>query len=259
MWQKISNFGALLGILGISGSSLWGDAYKSHVALAAWVITCGILLVYGVFTLRRFQTAKYPTGYIPVATFVRYSTTDGKHLVHETFRQIQIKHAYLSKVAHKYMWTGTKPPTITSSLQRLGTTVWKDVETNYDAIDVHFQHTRYFNDTEILHLRSTVDDSDEQSETFCSLFIDHPIKVAHFRVELLHCGKPAHSAMCAHIERRGRNDMTSSYEPIERVQFDITSRSFEYLLPNPEPGYYYRIRWDRPQPQRVQQPKKKRP
>lgn len=250
MWQKIGNYSAIAGLSGVSLFGFIDDAPKAHIALIAFVLTCAIIAAQAVSAIRKWQRTHYPKGYVPVATFLRYSTIDGKQVVHETFRQIQIKHAFLTKIDHRYFWTGSKPPTITSSLQKLGNTT-KDPSTEYNVVEVAFPHARYFNDTEIVHLRSKMDDSDERSETFASLLIEYPTKLINFRVELLHCGKPSHASMVAYIERRLKGAMSAPYEQLATVTFDITSRCFEYLLPNPEPGFNYRIRWDRP---RVQAP-----
>lgn len=247
--QRISKFSAfivaLLSVLGVSAANLFTEAYRSHIALGVFVITCSVVAGYAIWTMRGWQKTHYPKGYLPVATFVRYTTTDGKQIVHETFRQIQIKHAFLSKIVHRYTWSGTKPPSITSSLQQLGPPK-RDLVTHYDVVDVRFPNPRYYNDTEIVHLRSTMDDSDEKSQTYCALLIEYPTKIVQFRVELLHCGRPHHAGMTAHIERRLQTAPSASFEEVDTVKFNITSRSFEYLLANPDPGYHYQIRWDRP-------------
>lgn len=247
MWQKISNIASILGILGVSANSYWGNKYEVHIALGFVVVTCLVVGAFAVRALLKWQSATFPRGYIPIATFVRYSTTDGKQVTHETFRQIQVKHAFLTKIPHRYRWSGTKPPKLSSSLQQIGTP-GSDAASGFDVVEVRFQHPRYYNDTEIVHIRSVMDDTDEQSETQCSLLIENPIKVVQFRIELLHCQKPSFSGMKAHVERRLQTVRSGQFEPIESVPFDINTRSFEYLLASPEPGFEYRIRWDRPTP-----------
>ncbi len=251
MFTRLSSLFAwmasVLGVLGISAAHLFADSYKSHIALGIFATTCAIMSGYVIWSVRSLQLKHYPKGYIPVATFVRYTTTDGKQIVYEAFRQIQVKHAFLTEIEHRYSWSGTKRPTITSTLQTIGPTA-KDEKTGWDVVPVKFRHPRYYNDTEIVHLRSTLDDSDEKSETYCNIRIDHPTRMLQFRIELLHCSKPNHGNMIAHIERRLETLSAASepWEPIDKIQFNVTSRSFEHLIADPNPGYQYRIRWDRP-------------
>lgn len=245
MWKKISNLSALFTILGVSAGTLLNDQYKVHVALAVFVATCLSVGAYAIWRINIWQRMQFPKGYMPVATFVRYTTTDGKNVIYETFRQIQIKHAFLTKIDHRYFWTGSKPPKISSLLQKIGPTT-KDKETEYDVVEVKFPSPRFFNETEIVHLRSTMDDSDEKSDTHASLLVEQPSRLIQFRIELLHCTHPIHSGMVAKVERRLKKANSSQFESITDVNFDVPSRSFEYAIVGPEPGFVYRIRWDRP-------------
>lgn len=245
MWQYISNIGGVLGILGLSVNSVLGSAYEAHVAFAAIAVTCLILLWYVAWRVRKWQQTIYPKGYRATSTFVRYSTTDGKSIVHETFRHIQIKHTYLSEIEHRYRWSGTKPPVITSHLQSIGSEKL-DEATGFNVRCVKFERPKFYNDTEVVHLRSVLDDSDEKSQTYVSLLIDLPTTVIQFRVELLHCVKVSHAGMKARIGRRRQTDRGDEFEPIGEVDFDVNSRAFDYLLKHPDPGYEYRMRWDRP-------------
>lgn len=245
MWTIISNIGAILGIVGVSAANIYAESFKAHVALTIFTVAVLAVAAQLIWSLRKWQNKNYPNGYIPVATFVRYTTTDGKHVVHENFRQIQIKHGYLTKILHRQYWTGTKEPVLSSSLQRIGTKS-KDPVTAFDIIEIHFARPRYYNDTEIVHTRCSIDDSDERSSTHVEIYIQAPINLVHFRVELLHCQKPAHAGMIAWFERRPHGATSSPYEPLSEVRFDATSRSFEKLVAQPDPGYNYRLRWDRP-------------
>lgn len=245
MWQIIGNVAAVLGLIGVSINSIAGKAYESHIAVAAIGVTCITCLFYLFVRVRRWEGNVYPKGYKSIATFVRYSTTDGKTIIHETFRQIQIKHSYLTEIEHKYKWTGSKEPVISSHLQTLGP-VSMDVATGSSVRKVKFERARFCNDTEVVHLRSTLDDADEKSETFVSLRLSMPITIVQFRVELLHCSKPQHANMVAVVERKSCTVIRDDYERVATVPFDLTSRSFEYLLKHPEANFDYRLRWDRP-------------
>lgn len=132
-------------------------------------------------------------------------------------------------------------------MQSVGPAVLEET-TGFHVRKVKFARPRFFNETEVIHLKSTMNDSDGSSEPYVAVLVDLPIAMIQFRVELLHCVKPQHSRMRAFFERKRQTINRSEYEPVTSVPFDTTSRSFEYLLQNPEPGYEYRLRWER-QPQ----------
>lgn len=245
MWKTLSVIFAVFGFLGVSLNSLSKNAFEAHIALAAFAVMCVSLGCYGFFAIRKWQKRIYSKGFRPIATFVRYSTTDGKVFTHETFRQIQIKLAYLSEIEHKYLWSGSSPPKVTSLMQTIGSP-YLDAESGFQVRKVKFAQTRFFNETEVIHLKSSMDDSDGRSQPYVSLVVELPITLVQFRVELLHCMKPAHAGMTAFLERKLKTLTRSEYELLRDVKFDLTSRAFECVLPNPEPGYEYRLRWDKP-------------
>lgn len=113
-------------------------------------------------------------------------------------------------------------------------------------VELGFRETRYYNDTEIVHVEMQLDDSDQASQTFLGARVDHPMRLIHFRVELLHFCKPAHMAQKAILERRLMTANSSAqFSVCASVDFDQVSKAYEYLLVYPEPGYFYRLRWDR--------------
>lgn len=132
-----------------------------------------------------------------------------------------------------------------SLLQTLGEET-VDPATGFNVRPVRFDKPKFYNETEVVHLRSVCDDSDQTSQTYVCLLIDLPTTLVQFRVELLHCSKASHGGMKAWIERKLHTKTGDTYEPLGEVSFDVTSRSFSYLLKHPEAGYTYRLRWDRP-------------
>lgn len=54
------------------------------------------------------------------------------------------------------------------------------------------------------------------------------------------------SKFWAIIERRIKtSNIPQQYELIGSVPFDCVHKQYTYRLINPEPGYYYRLKWDR--------------
>lgn len=245
MWKIFGNIGAIFGVAGVSLTYFIDKAYESHLAVAIILIACLLMLWYVYRAVKDWQRQVYARGYRPISTFVRYSTTDGKSITHETFRLIQVKHTFLVGIDHRYSWSGTKPAKISSQLQSVGDERF-DAPTGFHVRSIRFEKPRFYNETEVVHIRSECDDSDEQSSTHVSLLIDLPVTLVQFRVELLHCTKSTHGGMKACVERRLQTSSHQNYEKICDVTFDINTRSFEYLLKHPEAGYAYRMRWDRP-------------
>lgn len=254
MWNKIANFSAVAGLLGIGATSFMSDATSSHLALAAFCLALLFLTFRATAALRAWQNRNYPKGYIPVATFIRYRTSDGLNLFYETFRHIQIKTAYMKSFRHRFFWTGSKTPNVESSLQKVGA-LTGDNPAKPKTVELEFKEYRRYNDTEIVHVEMQLDDSDQQSQTFVCATVDSPMRFIHFRVELLHYNKANQYGKTAILGKRsiGANEH-AGFSLIKQVSFNPLTKSYECIVPHPEPGFKYQLSWERIP---VHQPKSK--
>lgn len=244
MWAQITNISTVASLVGFSLSSAFADAYHSHLLSAAGLISISYLTWKGYATLNSVLHTKYTNGYKPIATFMRYSTSDGKNGVYECFRHIQIKEPLTKSIPYRFYWTGSKPPKISSTLQRIG-----DVKPHNGGsgseVELHFNDAKYYNSSEIVHTQMHVDDSDEKSEPYVCLKITDPMQLIHLRSELLHA-KPQNFSQKAYVERRLITaNSAAPFELVATVAMDPTTKAFEHIITTPEPGYNYRLRWDR--------------
>lgn len=245
MWNAIANGSAIASLLGVSALSFLNDAYKSHLALGLFALALAFLTYRGYVALRGWQERIYPNGCLPIATFVRYSTSDGKTYFYEIFRHIQIKEAYKKSFKHRFFWTGSKEP-IVSSLLQTASPVTTISSTNESEVELSFKEHRFYNDTEIVHVGMQIDDSDEKAQTFVCAAVHAPMRLLHFRVQLAHYNSSAHYSQCATLESRAISaNENSPFTPISTVKFDAASKSFEAMVPHPHPGNHYRLKWDR--------------
>ena len=243
-WQILVVGSVLTSIMGVSLFTFANDPIKVNIAFTTFLL---FLLFLGWRVQRTFNQVlgkTYLHGYETLSTFVRYSTSDGNIIQYETFRHIQNKTLVRDYIEHQFHWTGSIPPKISSCLQELGEI--QPVEgTAKSKIRVNFRKPTLFNEVEVVHLRMEIDDSDHKSETCVGLLVGEPIKVITFKIELLH-SKMKYSGTYAKI-LRGDIDKNNVNPPTEiaSVKFDTVSKSFEYILANPKPGYRYSLEWDR--------------
>lgn len=247
MWQKIANVASVLAILGVSANSFAGKAFEAHIALGVIVLTCIVCLVHVFWRIYKWQKLSYPRGFRPISTFVRYSTVDGNIITHESFKTVQIKRTFMSGTDHRYRWSGSKSPQISSLIQEIGETSL-DTESGFSVLKLKFRSIRFYNDVEVMHLKSVMDDSDGEGETYLSAIITLPLTMLHLRVELLHCLDAKHVGMMAKVVRSKSSLKEPDFHRIADVAFDLNSHSFEHIVMNPEPGYDYRLVWEKPEP-----------
>jgi hypothetical protein len=114
MWKLAGNLASLAGILGVSASDLIGEQWKPWVALVAFISCMAYITLRAHKVFNRFSKQHYPSGYLPISSFNRYTTLDGKRIQYEVHRHIQVKTAYMKSFEHRFQWTGTKDPVVSS-------------------------------------------------------------------------------------------------------------------------------------------------
>lgn len=244
VFNSLAIISALFTIFGLSIFQL--DESK------AWVVfTLIILLLVYVFyqtyrVARKIIGERYPNGVLPIASFARYSTSDGKQIRYELFRHIQIKRPFMNSFTHNFVWTGSKLPEISSELQSVGKVKdneLKDGEMG-KQVSLGFKETLLYNSCEIIHLLMEIDDSDEKSSPHLAFDVKEPIRSIHFRVELLHAKHDYHEK--AKLTCQNLDKLKGPIESESVLEFDSVSKCFSYLEKNPKVGYRYMLKWVRP-------------
>lgn len=245
MWNWIGNIGALFGIGGISIAQFLSDADKAIIALCAFLL---LLFYVGYLfsrTVNRRWKIKYPKGYLPISTIGRMLTTDGKHIVYETTRHIQVKQAMMHHFEHRFFWTGTNDPKITSSLQTPSKIDCVHGEKT-KCVKLKFPQTRVFDEVEVIHMRMDIDDSDAKSETFLSHSVDSPVTLISWRIELPFVTEKYNGSNAVLLRTALKNNGHPIDENIATIPFDAVTKSFFHDVTHPEPGYEYKLSWPRP-------------
>jgi len=253
-WKDdFSLWAAVFTVLGVSFTGIINDAYKAHVVFFVLILSIG-LITYRIWkSIKENLKCAFPQGYLPISAHARYSTTDGKHINYQVLRAIQNKTPTLDKFTHKFYWTGSKKPSVSSLLQNTGEVIEGD--NNLSQVELKFRKALFFNEAEIVHLSMDIDDSDGSSEPYISLNVESPIRTITFTVELLHAPK-GYSGNKAKLERlpSDRNVLQKEPELISPVEFNILRKSFETTIPNPETGYRYTLTWEKPTVRVVSRP-----
>ena len=244
MLAIVGHISAFAGIIGVSLTNWLSDPEKAWAALGFFVL----LMIYGAHRVylvsKHFLSQHYPDGYLPLSTTAKYTTSDGKNIVYELLRHIQIKRPVMTCFDHRFAWSGTKDPVIKSDLQIPSEVKTMDGETR-KHVRMAFRQSRTYNDVEIVHILMEIDDSDGASQPFIGQRVESPVRLITFDVELLHVTSKYFGEV-ARLSRRLLDKPTAVEEYITTVKFNPMTKSFSYQLPNPEPGFQYLISWNKP-------------
>lgn len=190
-------------------------------------------------------TQAYPKGYLPLSSFSKYTTSDGKNIVYEVFRHIQIKWPVLQKIEHRFEWTGTQEPRVQSDLQNSGA-ISPINGTRLKSLLLNFKHPKIYNSVEVIHFKMEIDDSDQASKPFLCQKVENPIYLISFRVELLNAQTTYFLEKAKFTRQNIANGSSAIEENLATISFDSATKSYFHQVPNPEPGYTYKLSWTRP-------------
>jgi len=243
MWDSLSKASTLTGLLGLSILQLFSNEIIRWLSFFAFIAFLAFLS-YRFYTATKEHSQKiYPNGCKPISCFVRYVTSDGNHITYELFRHVQIKIPYLAEFPHEFEWTGSKPPIIKSDLQKV-MPVEEIPGKKTKRLPLKFTTPKVYNDVEVIHSKMELDDSDKKSQTMLRHWVKTPITLICFRVELLNCDA-SYFGKRAKVTRTKAETSSAIEEDLGFIAFDSNTKAFFHQIHHPEPGYHYKLEWDR--------------
>ncbi|MFN5985064.1 MAG: hypothetical protein ACK46Y_17205, partial [Fluviicola sp.] len=232
----LANLASLIGFLVI----FIHDKEKLLISFIFFNILLLVLIGTLVFSILKLL-GNSTTDFESKSTFIKYETLDGSKISYEVFKLIQCKRPILSEYEYNFKWSGTHLPKISSELQKVKDILDVNDPSNYDKAILKFSKPLRYNESCVINFKAEIDDADKKSETYISNRIFRPVDVIHYRIVLRHKSENTNAV----IERRKIESVSQAFEEVKQVSFEISSKSYEYPLLNPELGYIYRIRWER--------------
>jgi hypothetical protein len=215
--------------------------------IAAWIalgaLIIGLFVIIGaiVRVLNSYLEKDVNGNHRCIASIVTYKSEDGNHVTFEMCRFIQVKCAIMQMFDPGFKWTGTNPPEWKSDLQDVVTVNRVDGAANYDKLILRFRKPPLYNQTAVIHYKTTIDDADHKSLPFVDIKVDYPTDYVRIVVELGYKNHKNAIAQRKLIHSEGPTDFVKLTE----IPYDIAHKQYIYNIPNPEPGYFYRLAWER--------------
>lgn len=234
----------LSGISAIAGFvvALCSDKDKAIIALIAIIVFLIALLLSVWYTISKIVHKEYDKDYLKLSFFTKYECLDRTHISYDGYRLIQSKRALLSDIQWAFKWTGSRPPRISSTLQDCDGHIIRSSSNDYDHVVLKFKKALFYNESAVVHFHADMDDVDGTAQPHLDVRVEEPISVVDFRVILAY--KDANFTEQAKFMRKPVNSrVPSDYQILETVNFNTHSKSYEYVLTNPEVGYFYRLEW----------------
>ena len=219
------------------------DQINSMIALCAFCTFLICLLALLTTTVFRFVSQENPEEYKKIAAFTSYEAVDDTHGIFEVFKVIQSKRLILQHVEHNFKWTGTQRPVISSELQEIERLIISEKK-DYDKALLRLKKPLAFNESCTIHFKALTDDIDGMAQPHLDFKVSSAMNVIHFRVTLKNKGGD-YSKPAKILKKPIESNVPLGYEQYGSIPFDIQSKSYQYCLPEPEIGYFYRLEWEK--------------
>lgn len=149
--KLFNNWVVIIGLIGSIASIIglfifcFSDTVNAIIALSFFCVCLMVMLVAVISALFSFVKKGHHLPFDKVSAFTKYETSDGVHIVNETYRVIQSKRVILTQVEQNFKWSGSKMPVITSRLQDVKDVVSAD-GSNYDSAILKLKRPLVFNE-----------------------------------------------------------------------------------------------------------------
>lgn len=243
-------FGGILGILGslcsIAGLVMCFSNNKTAIIISlSVVILCLLVVVVQILrVINRFVNENSTEEYKRISTSLTFRSIDSIKSSFEVYRTIQCKRLFLSEIPYNFKWTGTVPPKIDSLSQKISPLVHNQNKNEWDVAKIIFPRPLTYNECTVINIKTTNEDTDNTAKPWISSRLDTPIEVLVFRVLLSHKEK-AYSASAIFERKKLLSQIDGDFEFVESVEFDKEHKLYYHSVSNPEPGYIYRLRWEK--------------
>lgn len=182
--------------------------------------------------------------YKRIASFFSYQSSDGVKSTFEVFRMIQSKRFYLAEIPYNFKWTGSTPPQLSSRSQIIANVKYNPNKTQWDGAVIRFPQPLKYNECAVVNVKTENDDYDNTAQPHLSSKLEAPIDVITFRVLLAY--KPnSFNTPAKLLRKRIGTEIDGGYETLESIPFDREHKLYYHCLINPEPGYIYKIEWEK--------------
>lgn len=232
-------------ILGIIFAVFQGSDWVSIAALCATILFLVTVLVGMYLAINKAARNNYPKKFLDTSKRFSLKTQDGVIYTYDVYKHIQAKQLFMHSYSHGFKWSGTVYPKISTDFQKIGE-LRKNTKDSFDYQELEFDQVLLYDDTEVVHVRMILDDTDKRASPHIYTRVDSPINLIEWLIQLGH--KDVTNAPAAQIQRKRIGDhggRSHEFEYYDSVPFDPVTKSYKYDLRKPKVGYFYQILWEK--------------
>lgn len=251
MWRKIwrviekpfviiSSICSIISVIAIC----FNNIIATTIAISTLCISLIIILIAILRVLNRFLEKSTTGDHKCISSFVKYKTDDGENIEFESYKLIQVKCCIMQFFDVGFKWSGNNLPKVSSDLQEVELIKKSDDSGEYDSAKLKLKKSVLYNETTVIHFKTQSNDAEKISEPKVELYVKYPIEFIQVNISLGY--KDNSFNKTAKIERlKTGTSVPQKYELITSIPFDCKSKQYSHCFIDPEPGFFYKISWER--------------
>lgn len=214
------------------------------IALCSIILSLSILVAGFIYLVYKIIKQNNKNEYNRISSFFVFRSEDGVRSTFETYRLIQCKRPILTDIEYKYKWTGSILPRMSSEKQIIEQLPPNNDKNKWDTAIIKFKRPLIYNESTVIHIKTENDDSDGTASPWLEGSVSSSVEILQFRVMLGY--KPDGYRQNAVFERlRKDSEVGNNFTFICHVPFEDTYKQYFHICINPDPGYIYRLRWEK--------------
>lgn len=219
-------------------------AWMGFVALAIICVGLVVLLWRILHGINQLVGENSAEEYKKISSIFIYQSSDGVKSTFEVQRSIQCKRVFLTEIPYNFKWTGSVEPKIESKSHSLVNITHDQDKNRWDNAVIRFARPLKYNECTVINVKIETDDVDGSAKPWISSRLESPIEMLTYRILLAYKNQDFNSP--AIFERKKIDtQIDGEYEKLTAVSFDKEHKSYYYSCTNPEPGFIYRLRWEK--------------
>lgn len=166
----------LSGLSSIAGFfvALSSDQSKVVIVLIAIIIFLVALLLSVWYAIHKIVHKEFDREYIKLSFFTKCEYIDKTHIMYDGYRLIQSKRAFLPSIKWAFKWSGSKQPTISSTLQTCDGKIIENTSNDYDHVVLKFKKALSYNESAVVHFHVNMDDVDNTEQPYLDVKKHYP-------------------------------------------------------------------------------------
>ncbi len=242
--KPLTSVGSICSIVAATIFLCVKDDTTRWIALVLFTISLVVILFSIIRVLNRFLDDEKRDKYKCISSVITYTTDDKENIVFDLYKVIQVKCAILQYFDVGFKWSGKKEAQFYSFFQEIELTQKSPDANSYDNARLKLKRPVLYNEATVIHLRQELNDSEKVSIPKVEIKVEYPIDSIQTIIFLGY--KDSTYNKTARLERRLiSSEVCAEFENIGSVPFDQVHKQYSHTFINPEPGYYYRIIWER--------------